>query len=262
MVEWNATQYSQHSSLQSAIADEQIARLWFAGTERVLDVGCGDGRVTARMAAMVPRGSVLGIDPSANMIAFAKENRVTQTTPNLNFEVGDVRHLRFREEFDTIVSFNALHWVPEQSQALSALHAALIEKGKAYLRFVGEGPRRSLEDVIEDARQSGRWACHFKGFARPFVHPLPEPYRQLATSCGFRVLKMTLEDRIWDFKTRESFVAFAQGTSVAWTGRLPESEVLPFIEDVLDRYRAFVGSGRADANAFKFYQLVVEMERS
>ena len=63
MAEWNAGEYNRHSSLQAALAEEQLGRLTLEGAERVLDVGCGDGKITAEIAARVPRGSVLGVDP-------------------------------------------------------------------------------------------------------------------------------------------------------------------------------------------------------
>src|SRR5262249_55030871 len=165
MAEWNAGEYNRHSSLQAALAEEQLGRLTLSGAERVLDVGCGDGKITAEIAARVPRGSVLGVDPSHNMIAFAARH-FAPTRPNLRFEVADVRRLTYREEFDRVVSFNALHWVPEQGAALRSICTALVGAGQALLRLVPAGRRKSLEDVIEDVRRSARWAGSFTGFQK------------------------------------------------------------------------------------------------
>lgn len=112
------------------MAAEELGRLNLAGSERILDVGCGNGKITAEIAARVPRGSVLGVDPSHDMIAFARQHHVSQGHPNLLFEVADVRTLSFPPEFDLIVSFNALHWVPEQAAALRSLHRAPNPAGK------------------------------------------------------------------------------------------------------------------------------------
>jgi len=64
----------REAAAAAALAEEQLARLTLQGDERVLDVGCGDGKVTAEVAARVPRGSVLGVDPSRDMIAFASSH--------------------------------------------------------------------------------------------------------------------------------------------------------------------------------------------
>jgi trans-aconitate 2-methyltransferase len=69
-MEWNASDYARQSSVQEAMAEEQRALLDLEGWEQILDVGCGDGKITAKIAERVPRGSVLGVDPSQAMIAF------------------------------------------------------------------------------------------------------------------------------------------------------------------------------------------------
>jgi trans-aconitate methyltransferase len=260
MAEWNAGEYNRHSTLQAALAEEQLGRLTLQGAERVLDVGCGDGKITAEIAARVPRGSVLGVDPSQNMIAFATGHFDPATRPNLRFEVADVRRLSYRKEFDRVVSFNALHWVPEQDTALRSIRSGLVDSGQALLRFVPKGRRKCLEDVLEDVRQSARWAGHFSRFQKPYAHFTPEEYRELASQNGFRVLRMGLEDRAWDFPTREAFVAFGRATFIEWTRCLPASDWPAFITEVLDRYRTVAADSPQQANTFKFYQLEVVLE--
>jgi trans-aconitate methyltransferase len=257
MTEWNAGDYSRQSTLQQVMAAEQLGRLTLEGAEQVLDVGCGDGKITAEIAARVPRGLVLGVDPSRDMIAFASSHFGPPAHPNLRFEVADVRSLPYHDQFDLVVSFNVLHWVPEQGLALRCLRASLRQTGRALLRLVPAGPRPCLEDVIEEVRQGPRWAGHFPGFRKPFVHPTPEQYRALAEQSGFRVLRIGVEDKAWDFRTREAFVAFCRATFVEWTRCLPAGEWDAFIADVLDRYRAAAADGPREANTFKFYQMEV-----
>ena len=111
MTEWNAANYERISGLQQATSEEVIALLDFKGTERILDVGCGNGKITAEIAARVPDGSVLGVDPSHEMITFASSHYGEAAHPDLRFEVADARSLPYREQFDVGVSFNALHWI-------------------------------------------------------------------------------------------------------------------------------------------------------
>jgi len=255
MTEWDARDYNQQSSLQQAMADEVLASLTLGGNERVLDLGCGDGKITAAMAARVPKGSVLGVDPSSDMVAFAQQRFGPPKIANLGFEVADARSLPYEGEFDLVVSFNALHWVPEQSRALAAIRRALKADGKAILRFVCQGSRESLEDVIEEVRKLPKWSASFAGFQKPYTHITPEDYRKLAEEAGFRVEELRVMDKAWDFQTREGFVSFARATFVEWTRRLPESQWLEFIGEVLDRYARMAASGPAEANTFKFYQM-------
>ena len=71
MTEWDATNYARRSALQEAMAAQVLAVLKFNGHERILDIGCGDGRITAEIATRLPHGSILGVDASRDMINFA-----------------------------------------------------------------------------------------------------------------------------------------------------------------------------------------------
>jgi trans-aconitate 2-methyltransferase len=255
MTEWCASDYALQSSLQQAMATEQLAQLTLNGDERILDIGCGDGKITAEIAARVPHGSVLGVDPSADMIRFASSHFEPGHRPNLRFEVADVRSLPYRQEFDLIVSFNALHWVPDQAQALASVRAALKSDGRATLRLVPEGERKSLEDVIEEVRKRPRWAGDFTGFRTPYVHFTPEEYRALADRSGLRVLGLAVGDKAWDFKTREAFQAFGHATFVEWTRHVPAALWPAFISEVLDAYQVVAALRPEEANTFKFYQM-------
>ncbi|MBV8808856.1 MAG: methyltransferase domain-containing protein [Acidobacteriaceae bacterium] len=257
MTEWNAEEYARRSGLQEAMANEVLGLLELQGSERVLDVGCGDGRITAQIAKRVPRGAVIGVDASREMIAFATRRSADQ--PNLSFEVADARRLPFREEFDLVVSFNALHWVPDQAAVLHSIHCAMRPEALAQLRLVPHGERKSLETVIEETRVSPRWSSYFQNFKNPYLHLTPEKYAELAERNGFRVCRIHAESKSWDFKSRSAFVDFGSVTFVEWTRLLPESERHAFIGDVLDRYRAVAAGVPGEENTFKFYQMDVTL---
>jgi SAM-dependent methyltransferase len=198
---------------------------------------------------------VLGIDPSRNMIDFAREHYATATHPNLCFDVGDARNLGFAQAFDRIVSFNAVHWVPEQAAVLCSIRTALKPDGEALLRFVPAGPRTSLEDVIEEVCALPQWSAYFKDRQKPYVHSTPEAYRALAEANGLEVLRLDVEDKAWDFGSRQSFFDFCHVTFAEWTRFLPERECAKFITEVLDRYEPIAASDRV----FRFYQMEVAL---
>ncbi len=261
MTEWDATDYARISALQEAMADEVLALLDLKGSERVLDVGCGNGKITAEVAARVPQGAVVGVDPSQEMIAFASSHFGAAIRPNLRFQVADARHLPFREEFDLIVSFNALHWIPQQDEPLRSIRAAMKPDGLAQLRLVPAGERKSLENVLEDTRLSPRWAHYFREFHDPYLHLTPEQYAKLAERDALHVLRTHTEAKTWDFKSRSAFFAFGSVTFVEWTRFLPETERPAFITDVLDRYRPVAADQPDEENTFKFYQMDVTLTR-
>ena len=91
---WNAADYAANSAVQQSWARELIAKLRLHGSEHILDVGCGDGKVSAELARAVPRGSVTGVDASPQMIAFARKTFPTAEISNLNFQIMDARKIQ------------------------------------------------------------------------------------------------------------------------------------------------------------------------
>ena len=262
MTEWNAAEYYRRSSLQEAMAQEVLALLDLKGSERILDVGCGDGKITAEIASRAPRGSVVGVDPSRDMISFAQSHFGPATRPNLRFEVADARCLPFQDEFDLVVSFNALHWIPEQDTALTSIHSALIAGGKAQLRLVAAGARKSLENVVEETRRTSKWSVYFRDFRDPYLHLTAEQYRAVAEQNGLHVDWIRTGDRAWDFESRAAFVAFSSVTFVEWSQWLPEGERLEFVNDALDRYAKVAADRPEEENTFKFYQMDIALSRA
>jgi trans-aconitate 2-methyltransferase len=255
VTEWNASEYDRLSALQATMAEEVLSLLQLRGTERVLDLGCGNGKITGEIAARVPQGSVIGVDASADMIAFAASHSDAALHSNLEFRVADARHLPFHEEFDLIVSFNALHWIPDQALALQSIRAAVKSDGMAQLRLVPKGERKSLENVIEETRLSPRWIQYFDAFHDPYLHLTPEQYGELAERQGLRVLHTQTAAKSWDFQSRAAFQAFGSVTFVEWTQHLPEAERAAFVTDVLDRYRKVAADAPGEENLFRFYQM-------
>ncbi len=258
MTEWNASGYARIAGLQEAMAEEVLGQLQLKGTERILDLGCGNGKITAEIARRVPDGSVVGVDASAEMIASASEKFLEAQHPNLRFEVADIRDLRFRQQFDLVVSFNALHWIPNQNAALRSVHSAMKRDAVAQLRLVPDGPRKSLETVIEETRKSPRWTSYFQDFCDPYLHLTPDQYAALAERNGFHVRQVRTADKAWDFRERSAFEASCMVTFIEWTKRLPEDERLEFVREVLDRYISVAGG----ESTFKFYQMDVTLMRA
>jgi trans-aconitate 2-methyltransferase len=104
LYKWDAGDYSRNSSSQQEWARELIGKLQLRGNERVLDIGCGDGKVSAEIAAWVPQGSVVGLDISREMIDYARQNFPSDTHSNLEFVLGDASNLNYVQEFDVVFS--------------------------------------------------------------------------------------------------------------------------------------------------------------
>jgi trans-aconitate 2-methyltransferase len=242
--DWDGRSYRQVSDLQQWVATRSLAGVTLAGRERVLDVGCGDGRITAAIAQRLPNGSILGVDPSPRMVQTALR-LIDPDDPRLRFEVGDVREMTFEDEFDVVVSFNALHWVPDQHRALHRIRMALHGSAWALLQFVCRGGRPSLEAVAMRVCAEPVWRAHFTAFEPPFVHVHPDRYAEAAELAGLRLLAREVEDLSWDFGSPEAFARWCRVGFDAWTARLPDAAAAEaFVADVVDAYSSVTGSSQ------------------
>ena len=249
-MEWSGEGYAAVSGLQKWLADESLAQLQWRLRDEVLDLGCGDGKITAEIAPRVTQA--VGVDLSESMVHFARQHHPFE---NLKFFQGDARTFRTSQPFDRIVSFNALHWVPEEEQpeVFETLAACLKPKGQAHVRLVGAGPVPSLEDVLEQVRDLPHWRQFFSGYSRPYCHPTLEQCRQWAGQAGLKLVEHRLEQRNWDFGSREAFEHWGETTFVNWSGQVPAERRRDFVLETLDNYPS--------SQVFSFYQLVFEARR-
>src|SRR5262245_50473891 len=152
-VEWDALDYAENSQGQFGWAMSNIHKLRLQQRDRVLDVGCGDGKITAELARRVPEGSVTGVDRSDTMIALARRS---VQRPNVVFLVLDAQALDFTEEFDAVFSNSAIHWMPDQFAVVHGIARALKPGGRVFLSMGGRGtaeiPRRVLANLMRESK--------------------------------------------------------------------------------------------------------------
>jgi trans-aconitate 2-methyltransferase len=158
-----------------------------------------------------------------------------------------------------VVSFNVLHWIPEQDQPLRSIRLAMRSNGLAQLRLVPAGKRKSLENVIEETRLPSNWARYFRELHDPYPHLTPEQYGALAERNGLHVRRIHTHAESWDFKSRAAFQAFGSVTFVEWTKFIPEAERLAFVSDLLDRYQRVAADQPGEEHTFKFYQMDITL---
>jgi trans-aconitate methyltransferase len=127
---WDATTYDANRGHHRAYDDAFLASLPAQPTDRLLDIGCGSGELTAAVSALVPDGQVVGLDGSASMIDAAS----SRTESNISFVLGPAQRLDELvgdDRFDGVYSRAALHWVPRADWPgmLAAIRRRLGDRG-------------------------------------------------------------------------------------------------------------------------------------
>ena len=135
-------------------AAELLAKLVLSGDEAVLDIGCGEGKITAEIAKSVPKGRVVGIDNSKQLIKLAKNYFPKEQQPNLCLMWMDAQKLTFHEEFDVVFSNAAFHWVLDQKSVLIGVKNSLKSGGRVLFQMAGKGNAKAIFDIL-----MSYWLC-------------------------------------------------------------------------------------------------------
>ena len=161
----DAKDYSKNSANQYAWAQELIPKLKLRGNEALLDIGCGDGKITAEIAKALPRGRAVGVDSSKEMIKLAQNTFPQEAHPNLSFQLMDARKLAFNEEFDKVFSNAALHWIVDQAAVLQGAQRSLKSGGQLLFQMAGKGNAQAVIDILDELAAVMPW----KQFLGSFV---------------------------------------------------------------------------------------------
>jgi trans-aconitate methyltransferase len=261
MYQWNAVEYAKSSKTQFLWARELIGKLNLKGDEKLLDIGSGDGKVTAEIAGCVPRGSVVGVDSSTDMIALASRTYPVEMFPNLRFQQGDARSLQFRNEFDIIFSNAVLHWVLNHRPVLRGIFNGLKQRGRILLQMGGKGNAHDVCEAFDTLQLNNEWCSFFKGFGFPYGFYGPEEYREWIRDAGLCPNRVELIHKEAVHDDRTAFEGWIRTTWLPYTQQVPEEKRNIFIAHLAAEYlnkhpvdesgRVHVGMVRLEVEAYK-----------
>jgi trans-aconitate methyltransferase len=235
---WNAAAYAANSTVQQTWARELIAKLNLRGDENILDVGCGDGKVTAEIARALKRGSVTGADASPQMIEFAKKNFTAKEFPNLRFRVMDARKIKFDRKFDLVFSNAALHWVDDHQAILRGASAVLKPGGRLAISCGGKGNADDVFNVLRPEMRLARWRDFFRQMPTPYFFYAPNDYENWLPKFGFKIQKLKLAPKDATYAGAEGFATWLRTTWIPYVQCVPENLREEFIAAVTQRYVA------------------------
>jgi trans-aconitate methyltransferase len=258
---WNAADYSRSSPAQQLWAQELVGKLGLAGNERVLDIGCGDGKVTVAIAACVPEGSVTGIDNSPEMIRFAVEHYSPATHPNLTFALVDAGHLDFAEEFDVVFSNAALHWIKDHQSLLAGIARGLCPGGRLLVQMGGKGNAAQVFEALTVLLEDPHWQKYFEGFSFTYGFFGPKEYRQWLADAGLEPARVELIPKDMVYPDREAFAGWIRTTWLPWMARLPEGERPVFVRALIDNYLSLYPAGNDGLIHIRMVRLEAEAKK-
>lgn len=236
MTEWNATSYHKVSAPQTSWGQKVLDRLDLNGDERTIDAGCGSGRITGELMERLPRGRLIAIDRSWNMLITARANLRPVLGPRASFVQVSLPDLPFVDWADLVFSTATFHWVADHDALFAGIFTALRSGGRLHAQC-GGGPN------LLRARELGNQVMEEQPFKKYFVDwPGPWLYADAAvtakrlTSAGFVEVETSLEEAPTRLATEDDYREFV--TTVIYhphLERLPDPAMRrAFIDRVTD----------------------------
>jgi trans-aconitate methyltransferase len=191
--EWNSDVYHRLSAPQVSWGKKVLSRLHLRGDEVVLDAGCGTGRLTAELLKALPRGRVVGIDLSQNMLSSAREHLSSDFGERLSLVACDLLHLPFERAFDGIVSTAAFHWVLDHDRLFAHLRQALVPGGWLEAQCGGGPNLVTLRTRANELAATPKFAQFFAGFHEPWLYQYAEEAAEALRRAGFVAVETSIE---------------------------------------------------------------------
>jgi trans-aconitate 2-methyltransferase len=156
---WSAAQYVKFEDERTRPARDLVQRIPLAHVESAADLGCGPGNSTELLRERYPGARVTGVDNSADMIEAARGR-----TPDIEFEIADIRNWRPEEPLDVILANAVLQWIPEHETLIPSLMAKLRPGGVLAVQMpdnVDEPSHRAMRKVAGEPRWADKLASAF-----------------------------------------------------------------------------------------------------
>lgn len=221
----DANLYQETSNQQYMLAHQVIDRLHLKGNETILDVGCGDGRLTHEIAEKLPKGRIYGTDASSDMIAHAKSFYQSKRF-NIEFVHSPAENFHNKEKFDYIISFSAFLWFADPKKAFDNLASRLKPGGQMILVTP---PKESCDWVYyEEAMKDPRWNYLKNTTACKRMLGM-EDYRNLALKNNLKIKKLENKRFTYDQKNLESFKKYVKAWLFCYVN-LPNQNVDPYLD--------------------------------
>ena len=218
--EFDGKKYRKVSTHQKEWGNKIISEFQFKGNESVLDLGCGDGILTAQFADRLPNGHVIGIDASEGMIAEA--GKICRH--NLTFMHEDINRLDFNSRFDLVFSNATLHWIKDHHALLERVHRSLKKGGIVRFNFAADGNCSNFYKVIKQIMALERYRPSFENFEWPWFMPTLSDYEEIVHQFPFK------ETTVWG----ENADRFFPDTA-ALTGWIDQPSIVPFLKCVEEK---------------------------
>ena len=194
VTEWNAASYHQVSAPQTGWGQKVLNRLQVRGDERAIDAGCGSGRLTGELMARLPKGRLIAIDRSWNMLMTARANLRPVLRSRVSFVQVSLPDLPFAGWADLVFSTATFHWVKDHPALFAGIFKTLRSGGKLHAQCGGGPNLHRAHELAGQVMHAPPFAAYFKDWPGPWEFADAQTTADRLAKAGFVAVDTNLEE--------------------------------------------------------------------
>jgi trans-aconitate 2-methyltransferase len=191
-MKWDAAQYDSVKAPQVDAGKELIAMAKVKNSDSVLDIGCGTGKLTLELSRLASKGTVVGIDPSEEMLEKAEE--MSGARDNIRFMLIPGQSMQFTDQFDLVFSNSALQWIREQQKVVRLAYRSLKKGGRIAFQLPAKNFCLEFFAYTSAAITLLGYEKYFKKWQTPWYLPTKEEYETALKEAGFKKINVFSRD--------------------------------------------------------------------
>jgi trans-aconitate 2-methyltransferase len=233
--DWNAAAYDDLSDPMFEWGTALLGTLDLKGNERVLDAGCGSGRLTEELLNKLPTGDVVALDSSPKMLELARQ-RLARFGGRVEFMRASLQDFELAEKVEGIFSNAVFHWVADHAAMFRSLHRSLKPGGWLVAQFGGVGNLAKIYARAHEVAELAQFHAHLKSYEDGPHFEDPATTRERMEAAGFQVNEAKLHIVVPHFARRERYEAFLRTVVLRQPiAKLPEDLQSEFLEKISSR---------------------------
>jgi len=227
---WDAKLYQESSSFQFNLGLMAIEKLNPKVNENILEIGCGNAKLTIELAKKIPSGTITAIELSEDMVNQAEENLNKQQVKNIKIVNRDAININYENQFDAVFSNSAIHWIKNLETMYNLIYKSLKQKGRIIIQ-TGLKENNNLFRSLLEIINLKEFKQFFKNFSQPWRFLTQNETEFILQQNNFQDINVESYKYIVTFKTETEMINFFKAAAlVPFLNVLPEEKVLNFIE--------------------------------
>ena len=255
---WDPKLYQESSKFQFNLALMGMEKLDFKGNERVLDIGCGNALVTIKLAEIVPKGSVVGIELSEEMYKKALMNLKENNIQNVEIKNINILDVDYVNEFDVVFSNSAIHWIKDQGLLYKLIYRSLKKNGRIMLQ-TGLDKKNDLLVSLSELEKTEIVKNYIKDFTQPWFYLTKERTEEILKNNSYK--NILVEPYLYkvQFNNEDEVINFFKAAAlVPYLSKLPENRHKGLVEKFKEIYFKIIKDNKLEVKMTRVFVSAVK----